>query len=93
MPTSRRPSKHLRAARPLDTSRHTRRTTTRSGSFLVRDIPADRATKVYTCPGCSNPIGVGVAHVVAWPETPGMGFESGVEQRRHWHKHCWRLNA
>ncbi len=93
MPTSRRPSKHLRAPRPLDTSRHTSRASTRSGSFLVRDIPADRATKVYTCPGCRNPISAGMAHVVAWPETPSMGFDSGVEQRRHWHKHCWRLNA
>lgn len=91
MPTSRRPSKHLRAPRPLDTSRHASKRSTRSGTFLVRDIASDRATKVYTCPGCQNPIRVGMAHVVVWPEAPGLGFDSGVEQRRHWHRHCWRM--
>ena len=93
MPTGRRPSKHVRAPRPLDASRHASRRATRAGNFLVRDVPATHATKVYTCPGCRNSITVGMAHVVAWPETPGMGFESGPEQRRHWHRHCWRLNA
>ena len=93
MPTSRRPSKHLRAPRPLDASRHASLSRRRSGTFLVRDVPADRASKIYTCPGCQNLIPSGMAHVVAWPETPGMGYDSGLEQRRHWHRHCWRLNS
>ncbi len=92
MPSRRRVSKHLRPARPLDSSRHARRQATRAGNFLIRDVPAERALKTYTCPGCSIAIPVGMAHVVAWPESPGFGFESGLEERRHWHKHCWRLN-
>lgn len=91
MPSKRRPSKHLRAPRPLNSERHATKRYTDGGLFLVRDVPADRATKPYTCPGCSNTIPVGMAHVVAWPETPGLGFDSGLDQRRHWHKHCWRI--
>lgn len=93
MPTGRRRSKHLRPPRPLDPARHAVRRSTRSGEFLVRDVPADRALKAYTCPGCSNAIPVGMPHVVAWPEAPGPGSGSGVEERRHWHRHCWRLNT
>ena len=89
---ARRPSKHLRPPRPLDTSRHVSRRVTSAGSFLVREVPGGRALKPYTCPGCNSPIPVGMAHLVAWPEEPGFGFESGLEQRRHWHSHCWRLN-
>ena len=89
---ARRSSKHLRPPRPLDTSRSVSRRVTSAGSFLVREVPKDRALKPYTCPGCDNPIPVGMAHLVAWPEEPGLGFDSGVEQRRHWHPHCWRLN-
>ena len=93
MPTGRRPSKHVRATRPLDTSRHASRRTTRTGTFLVRDVPPDRATKDYTCPGCRNAIRSGTAHVVVWPETPGMGSASGLDERRHWHRHCWRMHS
>ncbi len=89
---ARRASKHLRPPRPLDTSRHVSRQATSSGSFLVREVPKDRALKQYICPGCNNQIPVGMAHLVAWPEEPGLGFDSGVEQRRHWHSHCWRVN-
>ena len=91
MPTSRRPSKHLRAPRPLDTARHPTRRSMRAGTFLVRDVPADRALKPYTCPGCGNTVAVATPHVLVWPETPGIGYESGIEQRRHWHTHCWRI--
>lgn len=87
---ARRVSKHLRPPRPLDTSRHAHREQKSAGSFLVRSVPADRAEKRYTCPGCSTIIPVGMAHLVAWPEEPGLGFSSGLEQRRHWHPHCWR---
>lgn len=92
MARARRTNKHLRPARPLDTSRHASKHSTGTGTHLVREIPADRATKAYVCPGCQNTIPTGTAHVVAWPEQPGLGFDSGLEQRRHWHKHCWRLH-
>lgn len=91
MPSKRRPSKHLRPPRPLNPERHATKRTTRDGTFLVREVPADRALKPYVCPGCSNQIAVGTAHVVAWPETPGLAHRSGLDERRHWHKHCWRM--
>ncbi|MDO5066299.1 MAG: hypothetical protein Q4D96_03345 [Propionibacteriaceae bacterium] len=89
---ARRPSKHLRPPRPLDTSRAARREHRQAGSYMVRDVPAHRAEKSYTCPGCQSVIPAGMAHLVAWPEEPGLGFASGIEQRRHWHTHCWRLH-
>ncbi len=51
--------------------------------FVVRFMPAPRATKAYICPECSGHIGPGLGHVVAWPE-------HDAERRRHWHSHCWR---
>ena len=87
---ARRPSKHARSARPLLTGRYTTKRALRAGVFVFREVPADRAAKLYTCPGCNSPIRAGTAHIVAWPEEPGLGFDSGVEQRRHWHQHCWR---
>lgn len=91
MPSKRRPSKHLRPPRPLNRAAHASKRSTRSGTYLVRDVPAERALKPYTCPGCSNQIAVGMAHIVAWPEDPGLGHASGLDERRHWHKHCWRM--
>jgi hypothetical protein len=52
----------------------------------VHLVPAYRAHKDYTCPGCPSGIGYGQGHVVAWP----CGDN---DDRRHWHKHCWRLVA
>ncbi|WP_188588212.1 ATP/GTP-binding protein [Gordonia jinhuaensis] len=54
--------------------------------YHVVTIPGSRAKKVYMCPGCSNTIAVGVAHVVAWP----VDDFGGVDDRRHWHTGCWR---
>jgi len=61
---ARRPSKHLRPPRPLDTSRHVSRRMTSAGPFLVREVPTDRAVKPYTCPGCNSPIPVGIDRAV-----------------------------
>jgi hypothetical protein len=52
--------------------------------YEVQRVPRYQASKDYVCPGCHNPIAAGVGHVVAWPE--GL-----VDDRRHWHEHCWRL--
>ena len=56
----------------------------RSG-YQVRRFDPGRAVKPYTCP-CGNAVRVGEGHVVAWPDgEPG--------ERRHWHRHCWRLEV
>lgn len=54
--------------------------------YAVQRVPPVQATKGYVCPHCSNRIAPGQGHVVAWPE----GY---VDDRRHWHLHCWRLAA
>lgn len=85
---ARRVSKHLRPARPLNAG-HATSATKSDGRWVVRSIPGQRATKTYTCPGCLHPIGIGVAHIVAWPETPAWGEERASDARRHWHTGCW----
>jgi hypothetical protein len=59
------------------------------GSWLVRHITTDGATKVYRCPGCDQEIGVGVAHIVAWPNDE----RGDLNDRRHWHTGCWKARA
>lgn len=54
--------------------------------YEVARVPAFRADKSYRCPDCGNDIPVRTGHVVAWPD--GL-----VEDRRHWHLHCWRIAA
>ena len=54
-------------------------------TYCVRQIGAAAATKYYVCPGCNQNIPPGVRHVVAWPKDAGRG----VDDRRHWYKHCW----
>jgi len=54
--------------------------------FEVHLVPGFRAQKDYRCPACERPIPSGSGHVVAWPE----GF---TDERRHWHRHCWRLEV
>ena len=53
--------------------------------YKVRQIGSSAARKFYVCPGCTQTIPPGVAHVVAWPKEVGRG----ADDRRHWHKHCW----
>ncbi len=54
--------------------------------YLARDVQPVNASKDYVCPECGNPIPKGEGHVVVWP------LEAS-EERRHWHRHCWRLAA
>jgi hypothetical protein len=54
--------------------------------YVVRRVPAFRADKDYLCPACHNVVAPGEGHVVAWPVQL-------VDDRRHWHHHCWRLAA
>ncbi|MDO5286198.1 MAG: hypothetical protein Q4G45_05180 [Actinomycetia bacterium] len=85
---ARRPSKHLRPPRPLGAG-YARAAEKADGSWVVRSVPGARALKTYTCPGCQNPIGVGVPHIVAWPSQVQWWAQSGVAERRHWHQGCW----
>lgn len=52
--------------------------------YVARDVQPVMAKKDYVCPQCSGTIAAGEGHVVAWP------LEAS-EERRHWHRHCWRL--
>ncbi|MCW2841669.1 MAG: hypothetical protein JWR55_3152 [Aeromicrobium sp.] len=47
------------------------------------------ATKDYRCPGCSQLIGRGLAHVVAWPVEKALLSDAAIDERRHWHTACW----
>ena len=53
---------------------------------VVHLVHSFEARKDYLCPDCGNGIGERETHVVAWPD----GHEG---DRRHWHRHCWRLYA
>ncbi len=85
----RRPSKHLRPARPLG-SGHATSASKADGRWIVRSVTGASAGKSYTCPGCHLTIPPGTPHVVAWPAEPSLMSRSGLEERRHWHSHCWR---
>lgn len=86
---ARRPSKHLRPARPLAAG-HATDVTKGDGRWIVRSVPGASAGKPYRCPGCSQPIPAGTPHLVTWPATPSFLSDSGVEERRHWHTGCWQ---
>jgi hypothetical protein len=86
---ARRPSKHLRPARPLS-SGHATAAVKRDGRWIVRTVSGAAATKAYRCPGCNVEIAPGTPHVVAWPDMPGLLSTRGVDERRHWHTSCWQ---
>ncbi|MGV8848532.1 MAG: hypothetical protein ACOH16_03205 [Propionibacteriaceae bacterium] len=85
---ARRPSKHLRAPRPLSAG-HASSADKSDGRWLVRSVPGAAAAKAYRCPGCDHLVHPGMPHVVAWPSTPEVGLERAVDARRHWHTACW----
>jgi len=92
---ARRANKHLRTGRRHETPRplsggSSQRAEQRGGTrWIVRGVTGAQATKQYTCPSCHRSIGIGVAHIVAWPATPSWGVERAVDARRHWHTGCW----
>ena len=86
---AKRPSKHLRAPRPLLSGGSQRKVNRGGVEYIVRDVAAQRAIKEYRCPGCHQVVAVGVAHVVAWPSSAPYGAPEGLDARRHWHTHCW----
>ncbi len=103
MPRSNRPRRGDRAGRPrpdpepLDAERALygsgRRERGADGTWLVRPISGQAATKAYRCPGCQQEIPAGTAHLVAWPDEQPIGAFGGAEDRRHWHRACWTARA
>ncbi|MCL2482317.1 MAG: hypothetical protein FWF43_02640 [Propionibacteriaceae bacterium] len=91
-PVTRRPSKHLQAPRPLS-SAHAKAELKADGRWIVQSMPGARASKSYRCPGCQAMIPPGTAHIVAWPDTPSLGSQRAVDDRRHWHTACWEHRA
>ncbi|HCA16739.1 hypothetical protein [Gulosibacter sp. 10] len=91
----RRQSKRNQEWQPLDVERlqgGMRRTEFKRGrEYTVQPIRAERAQKVYTCPGCSGDIMPGTAHIAAWQADHIMGDASALADRRHWHSHCWKI--
>jgi hypothetical protein len=62
-----------------------RRESAADGQWIVQQVPGERATKLYRCPGCDHEIRHEVAHLVVWPAD-----ETGTpDDRRHWHLGCW----
>lgn len=69
-----------------------RRVETKRGSrWVVQPISERNAQKEYRCPGCDQLIPPGQAHLVAWEEESILGSQRALEDRRHWHSHCWRI--
>ncbi len=87
---AKRPSKHLRVPRPLSAGGFARLEGKADGDWMVQTMPADSATKTYSCPGCGQPVTPGTAHLVAWPREASIGSTSAVAERRHWHTSCWQ---
>lgn len=54
--------------------------------YEVKRVDAAGAVKDYVCPECGNLVPAGESHVVVWPE-------GDSDLRRHWHRHCWRLEV
>jgi hypothetical protein len=55
--------------------------------WTVRSVTG---SKPYRCPGCGQEIPPGTPHVVVWAQDGLFGAESALEDRRHWHRGCWR---
>lgn len=54
--------------------------------YEVKLIDGSRTEKDYICPECGNTVAAGETHVVVWPA-------GDSDLRRHWHRHCWRLEV
>ncbi|MFZ0529113.1 MAG: hypothetical protein WAL91_01080 [Propionicimonas sp.] len=90
---AKRPSKHLRAPRPLTSTGFARLVTKQDGEWMVQSMPADAAGKTYLCPGCNQQVHPGTSHLVAWPRIASIGSASAVDERRHWHTACWQRRS
>ena len=75
---AKRPSKHLRPPRPLSRSAFAQLERHADGEWMVQTMPANAATKQYTCPGCGRPIALGVSHIVAWPRQASIARQAAL---------------
>lgn len=97
MARRRGPNKYQRAAQepPRDVTRLSyggaQKVTRRGREWFAREVPAHRAEKTYRCPECGLAIPQGQAHIVAWSAEHLFGDAAAVQDRRHYHAHCWRL--
>ena len=59
----------------------------RGGELQVQPTMGSNAEegKTWICPVCVVLIEPGVVHTVAWD------IHRGVQSRRHFHNHCWKL--
>jgi hypothetical protein len=59
----------------------------RGGEFQVQQTNGASAEegKSWICPVCVVTIAPGTIHTVAWD------VHRGVQTRRHFHNHCWRI--
>ncbi len=87
---AKRPSKHLRAPRPLSQAGFAQLVEKSDRAWMVQSVPAGNAVKTYLCPGCELPIAIGLPQVVVWPREASIGSSSAVDERRHWHTSCWQ---
>lgn len=70
-----------------------KRTESRRGlEYYVQPVSPAKANKQYTCPGCSQMVPIGTAHLVVWRADGIMGDAADLAARRHWHTHCWRMS-
>ena len=69
-----------------------RQETKRGALWNVQPVSATSAVKTYVCPGCSQSVLPGTAHVVAWRADGLMGESEDLASRRHWHSHCWTIS-
>ncbi|SDN90855.1 hypothetical protein SAMN05216368_10875 [Cryobacterium flavum] len=63
----------------------------RDGLWHVQPVPAKQAVKTYLCPGCTQGILPGTAHIVTWRGDGVLGDNADLSNRRHWHTHCWKI--
>ena len=92
----RRSSKRDAPYEELDVDRimsGTRRSESRRGqAWTVQPISAENAVKSYVCPGCGGTIAPGIAHIAAWRNDGILGDDADLNDRRHWHTHCWKIS-
>jgi hypothetical protein len=58
------------------------------GDWMVRTLQGS-SIKEYRCPGCSQLIRRGLAHLVVWPVEKALLSDAAIDERRHWHTACW----
>ena len=85
---ARRPSKHLRPARPLSTGHATSAVKT-DGRWIVRSVSGAAAEKAYRCPGCQQLIPPGYAASGGLARSTGAAVGLGPGRAATLAHRCW----